>query len=104
MKLLLQIIVLSVLLCSWVLTSPNNLMAQKQDVIEPAGRSTVRGTATYAGTGRPMRHTSVTLINDENGTSQGNTATNGRGQFAFKNVAAGRYILYIDAPGILSPT
>jgi hypothetical protein len=90
--------------CLWILASPTSLVAQIQDPTERAGGSTVRGTAIYADTGRPIRNAGVRMISDVNALRGRNVVTNGRGEFVVKDVAAGRYILHVDAPGILMPS
>ena len=104
MTLAFRTILVSFVFCFWNFASPLNLLAQVKDPTEPAGGSTVRGTATYADTGRPIRNASVVMIGDDNGVFRSNAVTNGRGQFVLKDVAAGRYILHVDAPGILIPS
>ena len=90
--------------CLWFLTSPIKSVAQIDPDPEPrTGGSTVRGTVTYSDTNRPTRQASVHLIKDDNGEYAGHTVTNGRGQFVMEHVAAGRYILYADLPGVLGP-
>ena len=97
-------ILVSVVVCLWILTSPIKFMAQTDpDPERRTGGSTVRGMVTYSDTGRPMRHASVQLVNNDNGAYEGEAVTNGRGQFLLEHVRAGRYILFADLPGILLP-
>ncbi len=97
-------ILVSMVVCLWILTSPIKSLAQTDpDPERRTGGSTVRGTVTYSDTGRPMRYSSVHLINDDNGAYAGHAVTNGRGQFVLGHVTAGRYILYADLPGVLVP-
>jgi hypothetical protein len=65
--------------------------------------STIRGIVTYADTGRPVRHAGVALIRNDTGVWQGNAVTDGHGRFTFENMPAARYLLIVDAPGILKP-
>jgi hypothetical protein len=97
-------ILVSVVVCLWILTSPIKFPAQiDPDPERRTEGSTVRGTVTYSDTGRPTRQTSVHLINNDSGEYSGHAVTNGRGQFVMERVTAGRYILYADLPGVLRP-
>ena len=104
MTLALRLIFLGLMACLWIVASSNNLLAQVKDPTERPGGSTVRGTAIYADTGRPIRNAGVRMVSDVNALWGRNAVTNGRGQFMLKDVAAGRYILHVDAPGILIPS
>lgn len=67
-------------------------------------RSTVRGRVVYEDTGRPLRRARVTL-SDPAGDSRQRyrmTWTDARGEFILKNVAAGKYYVTIEAPGIVT--
>lgn len=80
----------------------SNAAAQVTDQAEKKG-STIRGVVTYADTSRPLRHAAVNMIGDDNAAWQGRSITDGRGRFTLENVSAGRYLLIVDAPGILMP-
>ena len=67
------------------------------------GQSTVRGVVTYSDTGRPLRHAGLVLLRNDGGKEQWVSVTNRRGEFVIESVSAGRYILFVDAPGILKP-
>ncbi|HET8782300.1 MAG TPA: carboxypeptidase-like regulatory domain-containing protein [Pyrinomonadaceae bacterium] len=100
MKSTLVTIAKTLLLASLVLCWTIDGKPQTED--KPNG-STVRGLVVYSDTGRPLRHASVNLVNNDNGAYQGHAVTNGRGQFVLEHVTAGRYILFTDLPGILLP-
>lgn len=87
-----------------LLTAADRVAAQNTTQEEPKpGQSTVRGLVTYADTGRPLRNAGVVLLSNDGGTRQWVGATNRRGEFVLESVSAGRYILFVDAPGILKP-
>ena len=68
------------------------------------GHSTIRGVVTYADTGRPVRYVAVQLVNDETGEwTDGGVWTNRHGEFAVQNVRAGRYVVFVNSPGLLKP-
>lgn len=104
MTLALRLILAGLVACLWILASRDHALAQVQDHAAPTAKSVVRGTLTYADTGRPIRNASVNMISDDGRTVRRHAATNGRGQFVIEHVDAGRYLLYVDAPGILRPT
>jgi hypothetical protein len=78
---------------------------------EPEGeaepnRSTVRGRAVYEETGRPARRARVMLLEERAAPSTGATSTgltNARGEFEVRRVKAGRYLVAVLAPGVLTP-
>ncbi|HYN85253.1 MAG TPA: carboxypeptidase-like regulatory domain-containing protein, partial [Pyrinomonadaceae bacterium] len=74
---------------------------QKEKTPEP--KSVVRGRAVYADTERPVRRARVKLLNSDERGSERTGLTNERGEFEIKNVAAGSYILAVDAPGVVTP-
>ena len=96
-----RLILAGLVACLWILASPTHLVAQVKDPTERTGGATVRGTAIYADTGRPIRNAGVRMISDVNAMWGRNAVTNGRGQFVLKDVAAGRCILHVDAPGAI---
>jgi hypothetical protein len=66
-------------------------------------KSTVRGRVVYDDTNRPLRRVQVTIY-DPNGRNDGlyrSTWTDGNGEFTLKNVAAGKYYVTVEAPGII---
>lgn len=72
---------------------------------EPPALSTVRGRILYEDTGQPVRRAGVMLWNLEGGggSRERGSATNTRGEFALHRVAAGRYVVAVNAPGIITP-
>ena len=64
--------------------------------------STVRGTAVYSDTGRPLRHARVRLY-AKGSKWQTDAGTDLRGNFEFENVPAGKYLLVLGAPGLILP-
>lgn len=77
-------------------------LAGRAQTPEPKG-STVYGRAVHEGSGRPVRRARVALMRfDELGTEK-SVPTNGRGEFRLRGVAPGRYYIWVDAPGLISP-
>lgn len=66
------------------------------------GRATVRGRVTFADTGKPVRRGVVSLLTDLNHPAVLSTPTDRRGEFRFRNVPPGKYLVTADAPGVLS--
>ena len=100
---ILRTILVTVAVCLVFAAGANKATAQVTD--EPAKKtgSTIRGIATYADTGNPLRDAAIEILNNETGMSQGGAFTDRRGQFVFKNVPAGRYLIYAYARGLLLP-
>lgn len=67
-------------------------------------KSIVRGRVIYDDTNRPVRRARIVLLNsDGNGGMEKTGATDERGEFKVKDVAAGRYFVMVDSPGIITP-
>lgn len=66
------------------------------------GRASVRGRVTFGDTGKPVRRAVVTLLTDLNHPALLRTLTDRRGEFRFRGVPAGRYLVSADAPGVIS--
>lgn len=69
-------------------------------------KSVVKGRVIYADTNRPVRRARIMLLTTDNRSGGGMEragATDERGEFRIKDVAAGSYIVMVDAPGIVSP-
>jgi hypothetical protein len=64
--------------------------------------SVLRGRVTYADTGQPVRRARVALYRELMSTPS-YAATNRAGEFAFRNLSAGRYFLHVESPGVISP-
>ena len=69
---------------------------------DKAGDSTIRGTAIYSDTGRPVRHARITRYDPEN-RRQDDIVTDLRGHYVFVNLPAGKHLLAVEAPGLLEP-
>ena len=97
-------ILVTVAVCVLFVTTANQAttqVAEQQD--KPTG-STIRGVVTYADTGRPLRFAAVLIISNDTGQHLPHTVSDGRGQFELHAVPAGRYLLFVESPGILVPT
>jgi len=68
----------------------------------PQGHSTIHGRAIYQDTERPVRRAPVVLISDEDSSQSRTTVTDGRGEFSFKNLPAGRYHVIVNSTGYLN--
>src|SRR4030081_3171025 len=68
----------------------------------PVAKSTVKGRVVYEDSEKPVRRAPINLIQLS---SKGNieTATDRAGKFVIKNVPAGRYYVFVDSPGIITP-
>lgn len=65
-------------------------------------KSTVRGRVYYEDTGRAVKRTSIMLMGKE-GRREVSGLTDNNGVFQIKNVPAGTYYAFINAPGVVSP-
>jgi hypothetical protein len=70
---------------------------------EKSAGSTILGVVTYADTGRPLRNAQLLLLANDGGPGTTTGVTDGRGEFVLAGIPAGRFVLVIDAPGILRP-
>lgn len=71
---------------------------------EPTPRAKLRGHVVYDDTGRPVRRARVLLLQDGSTEGTGPSAlTNERGDFVIEHVAAGRYFIIVEGPGLLTP-
>jgi hypothetical protein len=66
-------------------------------------KSVVRGRVIYDDTNRPVRRARIMLLKSDGGGAEKTGATDERGEFSVKDVAAGSYFLIVDAPGIVTP-
>lgn len=74
---------------------------------EPPTYSVVRGRAVYEETGRPVRRGRVQLFPEATAPHGGGGAsvlTGAQGEFEFKGVAAGRYLIAVNVAGALVPS
>lgn len=69
---------------------------------EPAN-STVRGRVFYENTGRPVRRASIMLTTKDAGRAEFSGLTDNNGYFQIKNMKAGTYYVFVNAPGVISP-
>src|SRR5262249_47798815 len=86
-------------------TTKGAVMAESQSDPKQSvkdGKSTIKGRVVFDDTGRPVRRAQVMLINPNNLGSPPSAVTDGRGEFHLKKVAAGRYYVIVEAPGLLS--
>ncbi len=88
-------------ICLVIFASAGKIAAQEEQ--NKPGGSTVRGTVIYSDTGRPLRNAKVALYYNEPLATQLHGITDWRGKFAIEGIPAGRYLLVVDAPGILTP-
>src|SRR6185369_8956128 len=75
----------------------NRAAAQDAPEVEKQPTSEIHGVVTYADTGRALRYSRVNLIRNDNGAYQKSEVTDGRGRFVITGVAAGRYLICVDA-------
>ena len=88
--------------------APSARRAAAQDNAPPAPakeepKVAVYGRAVYAGTGRPLRRSRVTLIGVGGSRTDLGALTDARGEFRIRGVRAGRYYAALDVPGVMSP-
>ena len=79
------------------------MMGNYRPTPEPP-KSTVRGRVFYEDTGRAVRRASIMLMSKNPGSGREVTGlTDNNGFFQIKNVTAGTYYAFINAPGVVSP-
>lgn len=91
----------SLVICLVIFAWASKIAAQEEPKKESG--STVRGTVTYSDTGRPLRNARVAVYNNEPAWIELHGITDWRGKFVIEGIPAGRYLLVVDAPGILTP-
>ncbi len=86
-----------------VITSSNAMVMNGnwRSTPEPP-KSTVRGRVYYEDTGRAVKRTSIMLMG-KGGGREASGLTDNNGNFQIKNVAAGTYYAFVNAPGVVSP-
>lgn len=65
--------------------------------------STVRGRVYYEDTGRAVKRSSIMLITKDSRGREMSGLTDNNGRFEIKNVLAGTYYAFVNAPGVVSP-
>jgi hypothetical protein len=84
----------------------NSRMAGNYRPTPEPSKSTVRGRVFYEDTGRAVRRASIMLMGKNSGDGGGREVsglTDNNGFFQIKNVAAGTYYAFVNAPGVVSP-
>lgn len=83
----------------------NSRMAGNYRPTPEPPKSTVRGRVFYEDTGRAVRRASIMLMakNLGGGGREVSGLTDNNGYFQIKNVAAGTYYAFVNAPGVISP-
>jgi hypothetical protein len=79
--------------------------------VEPVGNSVVRGRVVYEDTGRPVRRAKVQLLRadltaaseQQNYPNADYAGTDRDGEFEIKGLTAGRYLVVVESPEIVSP-
>lgn len=66
-------------------------------------KSTVRGRVFYEDTGRVVKRASIMLLTKDSGRRELSGLTDGSGNFQIKDVPAGTYYAFVNAPGVVSP-
>lgn len=66
-------------------------------------KSTVRGRVYYEDTGRAVKRTSIMLMGKGGGSREFSGLTDNNGNFQIKDVTAGTYYAFVNAPGVISP-
>lgn len=97
----LRAITASLAICLVIFASAGEIAAQEEQ--NKPGGSTVRGTVIYSDTGRPLRNAKVALYYNEPIATQLHGITDWRGRFVIAGIPAGRYLLVVEARGILAP-
>jgi hypothetical protein len=69
---------------------------------EPEG-STIRGRVVYADTGRPLRRAEVMLLGQHAESLNLEEISDRNGEFTFRHINAGRYLIVVHAPDIIHP-
>ncbi len=83
-------------------TSSVNAMSGNYRPTPEPPKSTVRGRVFYEDTGRAVKRASIMLMG-KGGGREVSGLTDNNGNFQIKNVTAGTYYAFINAPGVVSP-
>lgn len=78
--------------------------SKAQPTPAPPAKSVVKGRVIYDDTNRPVRRARIVLLKmDGSGGMEKSGATDERGEFIVKDVAAGGYFVMVDTPGLITP-
>lgn len=69
----------------------------------PPSNTTLYGHAVYDDTNRPVRRARVMLVDETGSRPEYNALTDFDGAFRIEHVREGSYLVFVDAPGIISP-
>jgi hypothetical protein len=70
---------------------------------EQPSNTTIYGRAVYDDTNRPVRRARVMLVDEVGSRPEYNALTDFDGAFRIEHVREGSYLVFIDAPGVISP-
>ncbi|HEX5965202.1 MAG TPA: carboxypeptidase-like regulatory domain-containing protein [Pyrinomonadaceae bacterium] len=99
----LRTVLVTVGVCLVCAAGASTCLAQVTGELEKKAGSTIRGVVTYSDTGNPLRDAAIGIVNNETGMYEAGAVTDRRGRFVLKDVAAGRYLIHANAPGLLLP-
>lgn len=85
-----------------IMTNSMSMNGNYRPTPEPP-KSTVRGRVFYEDTGRAVKRTSIMLMGKGSGGREATGLTDNNGSFEIKNVVAGTYYAFVNAPGVVSP-
>lgn len=85
-----------------VVTVANTAVVMNGNYRPEPPKSTLRGRVYYEDTGRAVKRTSIMLMGKGGGRELA-ALTDGSGNFELKNVPAGTYFAFVNAPGVVSP-
>lgn len=88
--------------CAFWLLCVNAQQPPSSSTKEPEG-STIRGRVIYADTGRPLRRAEVMLLGQHGESLNLEEFSDRNGEFTFRNINAGRYLVVVYAPDIVNP-
>lgn len=78
-----------------------NMRSGNGNFVPELPKSIVRGRIVYEESGRPVRRAPFSLLNLKGGGSKSGLTTE-NGEFVLKDVAEGRYYVFVNAPGVLN--
>ncbi|MFL6282632.1 MAG: carboxypeptidase regulatory-like domain-containing protein [Pyrinomonadaceae bacterium] len=86
--------------------APARRATQEQEELKKSqlpSNSTLYGRAIYDDTNRPVRRARVMLVDETGSRPEYNALTDSDGAFRIEHVREGSYLIFIDAPGVISP-